>query len=932
MRHLRSVVFIVLGLLLASARADVVISEFLANNNTGLVDEDGAPSDWIELYNDGASPVNLNGWRLTDTFGDLAKWTFPAVTLDPRGFMIVFASSKNRTNPAGALHTNFKLGTSGGYLALVRGNGSIATEFNPYPAQYDDKPYGFGHSVTTTTLMAPGAALKYLVPTSAVPSNPTWTARTFNDASWTNGTNGVGFEATVTGWAFKTYFSNASIPDLTQAEAVIVTPALQTSVQQVNWPVINFNNSFSAGNFIPPTRPENPPAWLAGGDLDLYVVEGTGTITVPTAGAWTFCMSSDDGCSLQIRPFGGSYTTVASFTGLRGMGVSVGTYTFSTAGQYEIRAVMFENGGGSGCEVSARPGSVGVWDSTFQLIGDTANGGLAIQSPPIGAGGAGYGLYTGSNVKAAMYDAAPQKSSCYVRYSFTNSGGLTSLSLPVRYDDGIAVYLNGLLVATRNAPGTLTNTSVATADHITFLARQQETIDLTPYLSSLVAGTNVVAIHGLNQAANNGDFLVEAELYQYVATTGGTPNYFTSATPGAYNTAAIYNKVAPVVATVPRGFYSAAQSVVLTTGTAGATIRYTFDGSTPSGAAGSSATYSGPISINSTRTLRYAAFKAGSDASDVVTQTYIFTSDVITQQPTGTPPVIANPTGAANATTAWPGAFDSATGKYQVNGQELDFGMDPDVVNNATYSGTIQNDLKSLPTFSIVTDLPNLFDTATGIYVNPSGDTAVWERPASLELINPDGTVGFQANCGLRLRGGFSRSASNPKHAFRIFFRDSYGPAKLTYKLFGSDPTGTDTFNKFDIRCAQNYSWSFQGDGGGHFLGDTIARDQQLAMGMASSHGNFYHLYVNGQYWGLYNIDERPEANFGESYLVAWPITTTPSSPAPTPATPSAQRTAPSTPGPSSGRSPTAASRRRTPRRSTTRLTSGFSGAIPMAR
>ena len=849
------------------ARADVVISEFLANNNTGLVDEDGARQDWIELYNDGASAVNLGGWRLTDESGNLSKWILPSVSLEPRGFLVVFASNKDRVNPAGVLHTNFKLSASGGYLALVRGNGTISTEFNPYPGQYDDKPYGFGQTVTTTTLVGSGAALKYLVPTSAGPDNATWTARTFNDAAWTSGVNGVGFETTVTGWAFKTVFSNNGIGDISQAEAVLVTPALQTSVQQVNWPVINFNNSGATGNFIAPTRPENPPPWLTGADLDLYVVEGKGTITVPTAGVWTFCISSDDGCSLQIRPLGGSYTTVTGYTGLRGMGDSVGTYNFPAAGLYEIRAVMFENGGGSGCEVSARLGAAGSFDPSFQLIGDTANGGLAITSAPIGTGGSGYGPYISTNVKAAMFDAVPQKSSCYVRYAFANPGGLASLTLPVRYDDGIAVYLNGALAATRNAPGALTNTSVATADRSAFLAKQQELIDLTPVLGSLVAGTNVLAIHGLNESAANGDFLVKAELYQNIVSTAGTPNYFTSSTPGAFNTAAIYNKVAPVVASVQRGFYTAAQNVALSTGTAGATIRYTFDGSTPSEAAGASATYAGPIAINATRTLRYAAFKAGADPSDVVTQTYLFTSDVITQQPTGTPPVIANPSGAAAATTTWPGAFDAGTGKYKINDQELDFGMDPDVVTNPTYSGTIQNDLKSLPTFSIVTDLPNLFDAGTGIYVNPSGDTIAWERPASVELINPDGTPGFAVNCGLRLRGGFSRNPGNPKHAFRLFFRDSYGPAQLTYKLFGSDPTGTDTFNKFDLRCAQNYSWSFGGDGNGNFLGDPIARDQQLAMGQPSSHGGFYHLYVNGQYWGLYNIDERPEANFGASYF-----------------------------------------------------------------
>jgi hypothetical protein len=843
----------------------VFISEFLASNDSGLADEDGDRSDWIEIYNSSTTTVNLAGWRLTDNSGNLTKWVFPSVELAPKGFLLVFASDKDRAVAGAPLHTNFKLSADGGYLALVKNNGTIAHEFNLYPAQYADKPYGIQHTVSTVQLVGPSAPLKYFIPTSGTPDNATWTARAFNDASWTSGTNGAGFESTVSGWALKTFFSNQSVGSLAQAESVIVTPALQSSTAFVNHPVVNFNNSSSPGHYTT----ENPPPALNSGDQERFVVESTGTITVPTSGTWTFCVSSDDGCSLQIRPIGGTYTNVLSFTGLRGMGDSIGTYTFPTAGDYEIRAIVFENEGGSGGEVCARSGSVGVWDASFRLIGDTAAGGLAVKSLPVGSGGAGYAPFIGANVKAAMHDAVPQKSSAYLRYSFSNPGGLTSLSMPVRFDDGFVAYLNGTEIARRNAPvGTPINTTTATADRPPLLAKTPETIDIPVGLLQ-PSVTNVLAVHGLNQAANNGDFLIKPELAQYTVTVGSTENYFQSATPAAFNTVAVYNKVAPVIANVQRGFYTTAQSVTLTCGTPGVVIRYTFDGSTPIEAAGSSATYSGPITINKTTTLRYRAFKAGFDPSDSVTQTYIFTSDVITQQPNGTPPTITNPTGATQVITTWPGTFNANNGKYIVNSQELDFGMDPDIVNNPAYSGTIQNDLKAIPSISVVTDLANLFGSTTGIYVNPSGDTITWERPASIELIDPTGgNAEFQANCGLRLRGGFSRSTDNPKHAFRIFFRDTYGPGKLRFPLFGDDPTGTDEFDKFDLRSSQNYSWAFQGDGGnGTLIRDEISRDLQLAMGQVSSHGGLYHLYVNGQYWGVYNIDERPDANFGESYF-----------------------------------------------------------------
>jgi hypothetical protein len=116
----------------------------------------------------------------------------------------------------------------------------------------------------------------------------------------------------------------------------------------------------------------------------------------------------------------------------------------------------------------------------------------------------------------------------------------------------------------------------------------------------------------------------------------------------------------------------------------------------------------------------------------------------------------------------------------------------------------------------------------SGIYVNPHGDGRAWERPASLELINPDGSQGFQINAGIRVAVDSAATVNNPKHAFRFFFRDDYGASKLKYPLFGDDPTATDTFDKIDLRTFQNYSWSYQGDASGTFVRDIIGRDLQL--------------------------------------------------------------------------------------------------------
>ena len=135
------------GLLAAVGPAgadDLVITEFLASNDSVLADEDGDYADWIEIHNASLTSVSLAGWYLTDDEADLIKWQFPSVTLPSGGYLVVFASDKNRINPAGELHTSFKLSGDGEYLGLIRPDGATAAcEFAPaYPTQYTDVSYG----------------------------------------------------------------------------------------------------------------------------------------------------------------------------------------------------------------------------------------------------------------------------------------------------------------------------------------------------------------------------------------------------------------------------------------------------------------------------------------------------------------------------------------------------------------------------------------------------------------------------------------------------------------------------------------------------------------------------------------------------------------------------------------------------------------------
>ena len=117
------------------AASPVRINEFMANNATGLLDDFGEYSDWIELYNVSAQPVNLQNWSLTDDPENLGQWKFPNVTIPAGGYLVVIASGRNTNTPT-RMHTSFSLSEGGEFLALIDNNGGVASVFDPdYPPQ-----------------------------------------------------------------------------------------------------------------------------------------------------------------------------------------------------------------------------------------------------------------------------------------------------------------------------------------------------------------------------------------------------------------------------------------------------------------------------------------------------------------------------------------------------------------------------------------------------------------------------------------------------------------------------------------------------------------------------------------------------------------------------------------------------------------------------
>lgn len=313
---------------------------------------------------------------------------------------------------------------------------------------------------------------------------------------------------------------------------------------------------------------------------------------------------------------------------------------------------------------------------------------------------------------------------------------------------------------------------------------------------------------------------------------------FVIATPGAANDESLdCATTSPVAFSAERGFYEVPFELTLSTATPGATIHYTLDGSDPTPAHGT--VYAGPIEVATTAMVRAMAFGPGLDPTSSITHTYIFLEDVLTQSIADQPPEYLFPV--------------------------ADYEMDPAVVNDPRYADEIVGDLKAIPTMSIVTDVDHLFGPANGIYTHRSGEGVAWERPTSVELIPAEGSAqpGFQINCGIRIQGGVSRLSDSGKYNLRLLFKSVYGPSKLVYPLFPG--SSVDSFDTVVLTATHGHSWH-AGFSDAEYIRDTWLKDTQLAMGQASSHCTYVHLYLNGRYWGLYRPTERPSAPF----LASW--------------------------------------------------------------
>jgi len=125
----------------SSITENIFINEFLAKNNTVNVDEFSENDDWLELYNNSSDTINLHNHYLSDDLDNLTKWKFSDndILVAPNDYLLIWCDNDESQ---GVLHTNFKLSSSGEFIALTNPDGQTIIDTLFFGTQIEDVSFG----------------------------------------------------------------------------------------------------------------------------------------------------------------------------------------------------------------------------------------------------------------------------------------------------------------------------------------------------------------------------------------------------------------------------------------------------------------------------------------------------------------------------------------------------------------------------------------------------------------------------------------------------------------------------------------------------------------------------------------------------------------------------------------------------------------------
>ncbi len=204
-------------------------------------------------------------------------------------------------------------------------------------------------------------------------------------------------------------------------------------------------------------------------------------------------------------------------------------------------------------------------------------------------------------------------------------------------------------------------------------------------------------------------------------------------------------------------------------------------------------------------------------------------------------------------------------------------------ISTRTYfvGNNIKTSYNGCAVMSIVTDSSNLLDSKNGIYVlgdnyyssydiddaNFMQKGREWERAAYMEFFDGENTAVISQGVGIRIHGGYSRR--NQQKSFNIYFRADYdyGTKNLKgYELLpGSNTIYTD--GSSESVPITKYANVMLRNGGNDVditkFQDVFIQSMLTDKNFTTQYARPCMLYLNGEFWGLYNLTEK----YGDKYL-----------------------------------------------------------------
>lgn len=454
---------------------------------------------------------------------------------------------------------------------------------------------------------------------------------------------------------------------------------------------------------------------------------------------------------------------------------------------------------------------------------------------------------------------------CIIKeFRISDVNDVTDLLLHVDYDDAFVAFINGHLVASAGITplnGDYTSVTV-NSDHEAsmYSGGNPELFVVDNPASVLQNGINVLAIQGHNVSSSSSDF----SLIPYL-TVGAT--YYT------------VNDVEDFVTVTNRSMHSDFRI-----SNEGESL-YLFNAS--SELIDSTAAISLPANVSYGRSEdgqgNWAYFTSptpGAEnlnpSSELISDTVYFSLEAGVYSPSKfvelsakTTEGIIRYTTDGSVPTATSGQYTSPVQIVKTTVLRAKFFRN-DHRDNPVFTNTyLMRSNNGLPVVSLSTDPDNFWDYYEGILVEgPNAQSADphyganywqdWERPVNIELFDADAVRQISQGAGVKVYGSWSRA--NPSKSLALFARSQYGEGSFEYKLF-HDRTNDD-FESFILRNAGN-DWGYS------YIRDGLI--SELASGMDMERLAFQpaSVYLNGEYWGMLNLREKPnEHYFADNYGV----------------------------------------------------------------